>query len=64
MRIGVASFVQSFGTLIGTFGTSMLAVQNGFSIREHKFSYINASLIRKFLEHDDFFNFTPSMPLI
>ncbi|EYC21612.1 hypothetical protein Y032_0019g3926 [Ancylostoma ceylanicum] len=45
MRIGVAAFVQSFGTLLGTFGTSMLAVQNPHSIHEHRFSYINAALI-------------------
>ncbi|RCN40636.1 hypothetical protein ANCCAN_13423 [Ancylostoma caninum] len=45
MRIGVASFVQSFGSLVGTFGTSMLAVQNPHSIHEHKFSYINTALI-------------------
>ncbi|EYC21609.1 hypothetical protein Y032_0019g3924 [Ancylostoma ceylanicum] len=46
MRIGVASFLQSLGTLLGTLGTSMLAVQNPSSIDEPKYSYIKAALIQ------------------
>ncbi|ETN82107.1 hypothetical protein RB195_014201 [Necator americanus] len=46
IRIGVASFLQSFGTCLGTFGMTTLAVPANFPASSRKDSYIGAALIQ------------------
>uniref|UniRef100_A0A1I7X0U3 Gal_mutarotas_2 domain-containing protein n=1 Tax=Heterorhabditis bacteriophora TaxID=37862 RepID=A0A1I7X0U3_HETBA len=47
LRIGVASFVESFGNLLGTFAVSILAVPAIKSIIGHEQSYIKSAFIRE-----------------
>uniref|UniRef100_A0A183GL62 MFS domain-containing protein n=1 Tax=Heligmosomoides polygyrus TaxID=6339 RepID=A0A183GL62_HELPZ len=46
MRIGVASFVQSIGSILGTMGMSLLAVPALAPSLSHKLSFFKASLIQ------------------
>ena len=56
MRVGIASFLQSFGSILAMLVFSFLSVSKGYDAYQHQQSYIQSSLIGFFYLKIAFYN--------
>ena len=60
MRVGIASFLQSFGAIVAMLVFSFLSVGKGYDAYRHQQSYIQSSLIGFFYFKMAFYNLSDS----